>query len=90
MKILGLKFWKRVNFNAFFRPSNLKTERFSTKLRVGYVYIEESLDTIFNMGYGGGAYDAKWPMAERVKDLNVFGQNVFFDVKIRICNYKDY
>ena len=25
------------------------------KLRVGYVYIEESFDTIVNMGYGGGA-----------------------------------
>ena len=28
------------------------------KLRVGYLYIEESFDTIFNMGYGGGAYNA--------------------------------
>ena len=27
-----------------------------TKLRLGYEYIEESFDTIFNMGYGGGAY----------------------------------
>ena len=24
------------------------------KLRVGYVYIKESFDTILNMGYGGG------------------------------------
>ena len=24
------------------------------KLRVGYMYKEESFDTIFNMGYGGG------------------------------------
>ena len=32
-------------------PSKLKM--FSTKIRVGYVYIEESFDTIFNMGYGG-------------------------------------
>ena len=29
---------------------------------VGYVYIEESFDTIFNMGYGSG----KSPMSERV------------------------
>ena len=33
---------------------------------VGYVYIEESFDTIFNMGYGSG----NSPMAERVKILN--------------------
>ena len=26
---------------------------FQKNLRVGYVYIEESFDTIFNMGYGG-------------------------------------
>ena len=43
MKILGLK---RSNLYAFFRPSALKTEK------KGYVYIEESFDTIFNMGYG--------------------------------------
>ena len=29
-------------------PSKLKI--FSKKLRVGYVYIEESFDTLFNMG----------------------------------------
>ena len=28
---------------------------------VGYVYIEESFDNIFNMGYGGGAYNAPPP-----------------------------
>ena len=39
---------------TFFRPSILKTENFfPKKLRVGYVYIEESFDTIFNLGYGG-------------------------------------
>ena len=27
----------------------------------GYVYIEESFDTIFNMGYGWGAYNTDWP-----------------------------
>ena len=43
------------NFEAFFRPSALKTDFFFQKnLTVGYVYIEESFDTIFNMGYGGG------------------------------------
>ena len=33
-------------------PSKLKI--FQQKLMVGYVYIEESFDNIFNMGYGGG------------------------------------
>ena len=42
-------FFKKVKFQFFFRPSNLK--------------IEESFDTIFNMGYGSG----KSPMDERVK-----------------------
>ena len=32
-------------------PSKLKNVQ--TNLRVGYVYIEESFDTIFNMGYRG-------------------------------------
>ena len=39
----------------------VKTEIFSKT--VGYVYKEESFDTIFNMGYGSG----NSPMAERVK-----------------------
>ena len=48
------KYSKRSNFDAFFRPSTLKTKSFfRKKLRVGYVYKEESFDTIFNMGYGG-------------------------------------
>ena len=42
-------------------PSKLKF--CSKKLRVGYEYIEESFDTVFNMGYGSG----KSPMDERVK-----------------------
>jgi len=47
-------YFKRSNFDAFFRPSTLKTDFFSKKkLRVGYVYREESFDIIFNMGYGG-------------------------------------
>ena len=48
----------------------------STKLRVAYVYIEESFDTICNMGYEGGRTPppphmgygpGKSPMAERDK-----------------------
>ena len=43
-------------------PSKLK--KFSKKLRVGYVYIKESFDIIFKMGYGSG----KSAMHERVKN----------------------
>ena len=40
--------------NLLLFPSILKNDFFSKKkIRVGYVYIEESFDTIFNMGYGG-------------------------------------
>ena len=48
------------NFEAFFMPSTFKTE--IKKLRVGYVYIEESFVTIFNIGNGSG----KSAMGERV------------------------
>ena len=57
------------------RPSTLKTEN-EKKNKVGYVYIEESFDTIFNMGYGGGLQDhpmpyasGKSPMLFRVKTI---------------------
>ena len=53
MKIL-VKFFEKVQILIPFSglaPSRLK--KVSTKLRVVYVYIEESFDTIFNMGYGG-------------------------------------
>ena len=62
MKILVLNSLKWA-FDAFFRPSTLKTDFLKKKLRVGYVYIEESFDTIFQhrlwagawvMGYGSG------------------------------------
>ena len=51
-----------------------KLKKCQTNLRVGYVYIEESFDTIFNMGYGGGVQrpppmdygSGKSPMDERV------------------------
>ena len=57
-------FLKRSNFDAFVRPRTLKTEIFSKKKsRVGYVCIEESFDTLFNMGYGSG----KSTMPESVK-----------------------
>ena len=51
MKILGLNFLK----------GSLKTVFFY--VRVGYVYIVESFDNIFNMGYGSG----KSAMGEKVK-----------------------
>ena len=34
-----------------------KRKKLSTKLRVGYVFIEESFDTIFDMGYGFPSMD---------------------------------
>ena len=37
----------------FFGPAPSKLKILQQKLRVGYSYIEESFDTIFNMGYGG-------------------------------------
>ena len=55
MKILVLKFLKKLKFWDLFqaeRPQNWQF--FQQNLRVGYVYIEESVDTIFNMGYGVG------------------------------------
>ena len=50
------------NCDALFRPSTLKTEDFFLNiLRVGYVYIEESFDTIFDMVYGGGRRGVQRP-----------------------------
>ena len=37
---------------AYRVPSKIKI--LSKKLRVDFVYLEKSFDTIFNMGYGGG------------------------------------
>ena len=43
--------------------------------------IEESFDTIFNMGYGGGGAQHPWseksPMPERVKKMNVYIDPIF-------------
>ena len=41
---------KKVKFNAFSGLA-LKAENFSKKTREGHVFIEESFDTVFNMGY---------------------------------------
>ena len=65
---LGLPFLKKRQI----APSKMKT--FSTKIRIGYVHVEESFDAIFNMGYGSG----KSPMGERVKIL-VLMQNKYTD-----------
>ena len=48
-------FGKYSKKNLVLRPSTLKTKLFSVNLRVGYVYIEKSFDTTFNIGVGGGA-----------------------------------
>ena len=63
MKILVLTFLEKIKFDAFSWPSTLNTENLIKKLRLGYVYIKESFDTIFNMDYGSG----KSPMDKRVK-----------------------
>ena len=62
------------NFEAFLRPNTLKTKNyFKLNLRLGYVYIEKSFDTIFNMGIGGtiqrpSPLGMGRDMVERVKD----------------------
>ena len=46
-------FRKRSNFKAFFRHSTSENWKIlKQKVRVGYVYIEESFDTTFNIGRG--------------------------------------
>ena len=63
MKILGLFFFDKGIILILFSGLALKTENFvKKKLRVDYVCIYESFDTIFNIGYGSG----KSPMDERV------------------------
>ena len=47
----GVHCGRNVGKDQILRRSTLKTEN----LRVGYVYMEESFDTTFNMSYGGGA-----------------------------------
>ena len=64
----------------FSGPAPLKLKK---KLRVGYVYIAESFDTIFNMGYWGGGptgppypmhyASGKSPMLLRVNNILIFG-----------------
>ena len=68
----GFKFVEKGQiFKAFFRPGALKTEKkFETNLTVGYVYLEESFDTIFNMGYGGGGVQRPpppWVMGREIR-----------------------
>ena len=49
-----LKKVKRLNLEVLFRPSTHRPEiLFLRNLRVGYLYIEESFNIIFNMGQGG-------------------------------------
>ena len=56
MKILVL------NFEAFFRPSALKTEIFSKRFKGRLCVYKGNVDTIFNMAYGSRIS----PIAERV------------------------
>ena len=56
---------KRSNVDTFFTPSTRKTEKNQTKIGIGYVYIEESFDTSFNVGYGGGIQRPPWIMVRK-------------------------
>ena len=81
--IQKLKFWFR-NFEVTFRLSNLKAE-----IEEGYVYIDESFDTTFNIDInnfnGGGVIrppiknaSVKSPIEERVKkDMRYPGEGIF-------------
>ena len=61
-----MKFLKKVKFWGLFPAYHPQNWNFvQKKLRVGYVYIEESFDTIFDMGYGGGAYRTPPPCLMR-------------------------
>ena len=51
---------KSSNLDAFFRPSTLKTDLFKKKLRVGYVYIEESYHFQYGL-WGGGLQEPPMP-----------------------------
>ena len=55
MKILVLTILKRTIFEAFFRPSTLKTEKlFKKNLMVAYVHIEYSTYQFSEESKGGG------------------------------------
>ena len=63
---------------ASLAPSNLKIKK---KVRVGYVYIEESFDTIFNMGYCTGLLLGKIAhglQANYLLDIQYIMLNIFF------------
>ena len=65
IKILGLIFIAKGKIcKPFVGLAPLKLKFLSKEIKGGYVYIEESFDTIFNMGYGSG----KSPMGERVNN----------------------
>ena len=49
-KVIGLTFFDKGPFFSGLSPSKLKKCSTKIKGRAGYVYIEESFDTIFNMG----------------------------------------
>ena len=58
--------------------STSKLKFFQQKLRVGYVYINESIDTIFNMDFGS----EKSPMDVGVEVIiNVKSMNTLFFLK---------
>ena len=79
MKILVLKFWKRPNFDAFFRPSTLKTKYFSTKIQGQAMCAQRNCLIPFSIWVMGGGRitpppmrygSGKSPMAESVQRNN--------------------
>ena len=54
MELLEIILKNVVSKNVFSGLASLKMKCLKKNLRVSYVYIEESFDTIFTMGYGGG------------------------------------
>ena len=60
-------------------PSNLIF--FSKKIRVGYVYMEETFDIIFDMGYvGGGGVQRPWPKGLKYQVIPSFIKPLTFMV----------
>ena len=84
MKILVLTFLKRSNFEAFFRPSTLKTEIFfQQNLMVAYVHIEYSTCQFSEESEERVLAVPKKRGPERVKRYNIT-LNYFFNNKYSI------
>ena len=59
------------------------------KLSVGYVYIEESFDTIFNMDYGGGGGRCTPPTMDYGSGKSAMDERVIIDFD-QFVTYKNF